>query len=179
MTSNVFRPFLIYLTTISDNFYSTICLEKKNSVCCFYQPLWFCCSSYSKNTMTSFEYSKASRCAVFGSRKNPQLKTVYLQGSWPKSAYLKCFGIQLKTVYLQGPHSSRPCISRPCCILILGQRFGFLGPRQLVKVQRIYLTQYEFLSRSGSVKKFEFLRPFSKATEKTEKIVFYFVSSLY
>ena len=42
-------------------------------------------------------------------------KTVYLQGFWPKSVYLKCFGNQLKTVYLQGPHSSRPCISRPCC----------------------------------------------------------------
>ena len=44
-------------------------------------------------------------------------KTVYLQGFWPKSVYLKWFGIQLKTVYLRGPHSSRPCISRPCCIL--------------------------------------------------------------
>jgi hypothetical protein len=42
-------------------------------------------------------------------------KTVYLQGFWPKSVYLKCFGIQLKTVYLRGPHFSRPCISRPCC----------------------------------------------------------------
>ena len=31
--------------------------------------------------------------------------------------YLKCFGNQLKTVYLQGPHSSRPCISRPCCTI--------------------------------------------------------------
>jgi hypothetical protein len=28
------------------------------------------------------------------------------------------------------------------------------------------------VSRSGSVKKFEFLRPFSKATEKTEKSCF-------
>ena len=36
---------------------------------------------------------------------------------WPKSVCLKCFGNQLKTVYLQGPHSSRPCISRPCCNL--------------------------------------------------------------
>ena len=40
---------------------------------------------------------------------------MYLQGFWPKSVYLKCFGNQLKTVYLQGPHSLRPCISRPCC----------------------------------------------------------------
>ena len=46
-------------------------------------------------------------------------KTVYLQGFWPKSMYLKCFGNQLKTVYLQGPHCSRPCISRPCCTLKL------------------------------------------------------------
>ena len=38
-----------------------------------------------------------------------------LQCFWPKSVYLKCFGIQLKTVYLQGPHSSRQCISSPCC----------------------------------------------------------------
>ena len=44
-----------------------------------------------------------------------ELKTVHLQGFWPKTVYLKCFGIQLKTVYLQGPHSSRPCILRPCC----------------------------------------------------------------
>ena len=36
-------------------------------------------------------------------------KTVYLQGFWPKSVYLKCFGIQLKTMYLQGPQSLRPC----------------------------------------------------------------------
>ena len=36
------------------------------------------------------------------------------------------------------------------------------------------------VSRSVSVKKFEFLRPFSKATEKTEKkIMFCFGSSLY
>ena len=42
-------------------------------------------------------------------------KTVHLQGFWPKTVYLKCFGNQLKTVYLQGPHSLRPCISRPCC----------------------------------------------------------------
>jgi hypothetical protein len=28
-------------------------------------------------------------------------KTVYIQGFWPKSVYLKCFGNQLKTVYLQ------------------------------------------------------------------------------
>ena len=41
-------------------------------------------------------------------------KTMYLQGFWPKSLYLKCFGNQLKTVYLQRPHSSRPC-----CTLIL------------------------------------------------------------
>ena len=41
---------------------------------------------------------------------------MYLQGFWPKSVYLKCFGNQLKTMYLQGPCSSRPCISRPCCI---------------------------------------------------------------
>ena len=27
-------------------------------------------------------------------------KTVYLQGFWPKSVYLKCFGNQLKTVYV-------------------------------------------------------------------------------
>ena len=33
---------------------------------------------------------------------------MYLQGFWPKSVYLKCFGNQLKTVYPQGPHSSRP-----------------------------------------------------------------------
>ena len=45
-------------------------------------------------------------------------KTVYLQGFWPKSVYLKCFGIQLKTVYLRGPHFSRPRFSRPCCILM-------------------------------------------------------------
>ena len=48
-------------------------------------------------------------------------KTVHLQGFWPKTVYLKCFGIQLKTVYLQGPCSSRPCISRPCCNLILSK----------------------------------------------------------
>ena len=35
-------------------------------------------------------------------------KPMHLQGFWPKSVYLKCFGNQLKTVYLQGPHSSRP-----------------------------------------------------------------------
>jgi hypothetical protein len=34
---------------------------------------------------------------------NP-IKTVHLQGFWPKTVYLKCFGTQLKTVYLQGPH---------------------------------------------------------------------------
>ena len=50
---------------------------------------------------------------IFFTKKS---KTVYLQGFWPKSVYLKCFGNQLKTVYLQGPCSSRPCISRPCCI---------------------------------------------------------------
>ena len=50
---------------------------------------------------------------IFFTKKS---KTVYLQGFWPKSVYLKCFGNQLKTVHLQGPHSSRPCISRPCCI---------------------------------------------------------------
>ena len=33
-------------------------------------------------------------------------KTVYLQGFWPKSVYLKCFGNQLKTVYLQGPYEA-------------------------------------------------------------------------
>ena len=44
------------------------------------------------------------------------IKNRALQGFWPKTVYLKCFGIQLKTVYLQGPCSSRPCISRPCCI---------------------------------------------------------------
>ena len=44
-----------------------------------------------------------------------KLKTVYLQGFGSKSVHLKCFGNQLKIVYLQGPHSSRPCISRPCC----------------------------------------------------------------
>ena len=44
------------------------------------------------------------------------LKTMDLQGFWPKTMYLKCFGIQLETVYLQGPCSSRPCILRPCCI---------------------------------------------------------------
>ena len=49
---------------------------------------------------------------IFFTKKS---KTVYLQGFWPKSVYLKCFGNQLKTVHLQGPHSSRPCISRPCC----------------------------------------------------------------
>ena len=40
---------------------------------------------------------------------------MHLQGFWPRTVYLKCFGNQLKTVYLQGPCSSRPCISRPCC----------------------------------------------------------------
>ena len=35
------------------------------------------------------------------------------------------------------------------------------------------------VSRSGIVKKCEFLRPFSKATEKTEKIMFCFGSALY
>ena len=45
-------------------------------------------------------------------------KNVFLQGFWPKSVYLKCFGNQLYTVYLQGLHSSRPCISRPCYNLI-------------------------------------------------------------
>ena len=49
---------------------------------------------------------------IFFTKKS---KTVYLQGFWPKSVYLKCFVNQLKTVYLQGPCFSRPCISRPCC----------------------------------------------------------------
>ena len=40
---------------------------------------------------------------------------MYLQGFWSKSVYLKCIWIQLKSLYLRGPHSSRPCISRPCC----------------------------------------------------------------
>ena len=53
---------------------------------------------------------------IFFTKKS---KTVYLQGFWPKSVYLKCFGNQLKTVYLQGPHSLRPCISRPCCTPLL------------------------------------------------------------
>ena len=35
------------------------------------------------------------------------------------------------------------------------------------------------VSRSGSVKKFEFLHPFSKATEKTEKIMFCFGLTFY
>jgi hypothetical protein len=35
------------------------------------------------------------------------------------------------------------------------------------------------VSRSGSVKEFEFLCPFSKASEKTEKIIFGFGSALY
>ena len=37
-------------------------------------------------------------------------KTVYLQGFWLKSVYLKCYGIKIKTVYLQGLLSSRPYI---------------------------------------------------------------------
>ena len=39
---------------------------------------------------------------IFFTKKS---KTLYLQGFWPKSVYLKCFGNQLKTVYLYGPHS--------------------------------------------------------------------------
>ena len=35
------------------------------------------------------------------------------------------------------------------------------------------------VSRSGSVKKFEFLRPFSKATEKTEKKSYFASDQLY
>ena len=35
------------------------------------------------------------------------------------------------------------------------------------------------VSRSGSVKKFEFLRPFSKATEKTEKKSCFALDKLY
>ena len=35
--------------------------------------------------------------------------------------------------------------------------------------QRGQCYKFEILSRSGSVKKFEFLHPFSKATEKTER----------
>ena len=44
-----------------------------------------------------------------------KLKTVHLHCFWPKTVYLKCFGIQLKNMYLQGPRSLRPCIWRPCC----------------------------------------------------------------
>ena len=56
-------------------------------------------------------------------------KPMHLQGFLPKTVYLKCFGIQLKTVYLQGPHSLRPCISRPCCIIMKLFHFSdfFLG----------------------------------------------------
>ena len=68
-----------------------------------------------KNRASSRHLAKirASQVHIFFTKKS---KTVYLQGFWPKSVYLKCFGNQLKTVYLQGPCSSRPCISRPCCI---------------------------------------------------------------
>ena len=63
-------------------------------------------------------------------------KTVYLQGFWPKSVYLKCFGNQLKTVYLQGPHSSRPCISRPCCSLF-GRQNSFVVQTTLSKLTKL------------------------------------------
>ena len=57
------------------------------------------------------------------------IKTVHLQGFWQKTVYLKCFGIQFKTVHLQGPHSSRPCISRPCCIFFIwGRSSNLIGP---------------------------------------------------
>ena len=46
-------------------------------------------------------------------------KTMYLQGFWPKSVFLKCFGNQLKTMNLQGLHSLRPHILRPCLISFL------------------------------------------------------------
>ena len=67
------------------------------------------CKVNSKVTVT-LRYTEALKLHCF------LKKTVHLQGFWPKTVYLKCFGIQLKTVYLQGPCSSRPCISRPCCI---------------------------------------------------------------
>ena len=68
------------------------------------------CKVNSKVTVT-LRYTEALKLHCF------LKKTVHLQGFWPKTVYLKCFGNQLKTVYLQGPHSSRPCISRPCCTL--------------------------------------------------------------
>ena len=36
-------------------------------------------------------------------------KTAYLQGFWPISVYLKCFGNQLKTVNLQGLAVEHKC----------------------------------------------------------------------
>ena len=66
------------------------------------------CKVNSKVTVT-LRYTEALKLHCFFQ------KTVHLQGFWPKTVYLKCFGNQLKTVYLQGPRSSRPCISRPCC----------------------------------------------------------------
>ena len=62
------------------------------------------------------EHQNKKPCIFKAFTKNRVSKTVHLQGFWPKTVYLKCFGNQLKTVYLQGPHSSRPRISRPCCI---------------------------------------------------------------
>ena len=61
--------------------------------------------------------TKESASSCLSVKHRVSLKTVHLQGFWSKTVYLKCFGIQLKTVYLQGPCSSRPCISRPGCII--------------------------------------------------------------
>ena len=72
------------------------------------------CKVNSKVTVT-LRYTEALKLHCF------LKKTVHLQGFWPKTVYLKCFGNQLKTVYLQGPHSLRPCISRPCCIFYGGK----------------------------------------------------------
>ena len=77
------------------------------------------CKVNSKVTVT-LRYTEALKLHCF------LKKTVHLQGFWPKTVYLKCFGNQLKTVYLQGPHSLRPCISRPCCIYIVHQLYYFV-----------------------------------------------------
>ena len=79
-----------------------------------------------------FNYSKASRCTFFRTRKNPcSSKFVQLlllnkvrarsskkcrsRFSLHKSVYLKLFWTQLETVHLQGPCCLRPCSSRHHC----------------------------------------------------------------
>ena len=89
--------FIVFISTLFSTYQRTV------------RPLDTCTWDRKKNVAHNW------LCTSYSMKVKMKIKAVYLQGFWPKTVYLKCFGIQLKTVYLRGPCSLRPCISRPCC----------------------------------------------------------------